>query len=164
MRPNLCSSLARCAKAQRIVHLKIDGSRRASQNDSVQPLLSCIPLSHWTIKEHDKIFCLRAWRLPRLTILVPLTKLGAPCVESASQSWRREYDCFARIVFVIMEPASKKQRLCDEEDTKELQNALRQCRAKLQEKTLLVSQLESKVTTLESRVAELEAIYEWQGG
>lgn len=68
-----------------------------------------------------------------------------------------------------MEPAYKKQRRCNEEEkdessNQELLRALEECRAKLHAKTQLTLELEAKVTTLEARVAELEAIYEWQGG
>lgn len=66
----------------------------------------------------------------------------------------------------IMEPAYKKQRRCSDEKDKsheELRRALAECRAQLDIKTQLANQLQVKVTSLETRVAELEAIYEWQG-
>jgi hypothetical protein len=68
----------------------------------------------------------------------------------------------------MREPALKKQRTCTDYEMpskeQELCLALNECRAALPDKTQLALLLHAKVMTLEARVAELEAIYEWQGG
>ena len=68
----------------------------------------------------------------------------------------------------IEEPASKKQKRCIENQSKHHQEqlflALEECREQLYNKTQHALQLEAKVATLEARVSELEAIYEWHGG
>ena len=67
----------------------------------------------------------------------------------------------------IEEPATKKQKRCNENDEskqEQLFRALEECREQLYNKTQHALQLEAKVATLEARVAELEAIYEWHGG